>query len=356
MVKKSSILLNLAKISLPKVSQLLSLIKDLDVLLDMKLNNFKEFPFLNDKDIKEILKVRDSGLLDEELKLVEKENIKVIDIFDKNYPLILKEISFPPLVLYIKGEPEVLNSFNFAIVGTRLASMYGLMMAEEFAYKLASFGLVIVSGLAKGIDTSAHKGAIKKGKTIAVLGSGILNLYPKENRKLAEDIIKSGAIISEFNLREPPFKENFPRRNRIISGLSKGVLVIEAALKSGALITARLALEQNREVFALPGRADSPLSKGTHLLIKEGAKLVENIEDILDELNIKFDRVLEEDILKLDPKEKLLLNFISKDGISLEELILKSNLEPSVVSKLILNLELKGVVREVRPSYFIKVR
>jgi len=195
------------------------------------------------------------------------------------------------LVLYINGNKAALNKSLFAIVGTRNPTAYGISMAQDFSYNLSLLGIVIVSGLARGIDTAAHKGALKKGQTVAVLGSGLLNIYPRENTHLAERIAeKNGAVVSEFPLHMAPRRENFPRRNRIVSGLSKGVLVVEAAARSGALITAHLALEQNREVFALAGRADSLVSKGAHLLIKEGAKLVDSIDDILEELNISFEK------------------------------------------------------------------
>ncbi|MBU0694284.1 MAG: DNA-processing protein DprA [Candidatus Omnitrophica bacterium] len=286
MAKEGSIFLNLLNLSPKKIEDIIFAFKDPQRILDVKRRDLRGILSLRDNDAEEILTAQNSGVLDRELGLISKEKIEVIDIFDENYPSFLKEISYPPLVLYIKGDSGVLNKTLFAIVGTRIPTFYGISMAEDFSCKLSSLGFVIVSGLARGIDTAAHKGAIKKGETVAVLGSGLLNIYPGENKKLAQKISEKGAIISEFPLGEPPLRENFPRRNRIVSGLSRGVLVVEAAIRSGALITARLALEQNREVFALPGKADSPLSKGTHSLIKEGAKLVDSLEDILEELNM----------------------------------------------------------------------
>ncbi len=201
--------------------------------------------------------------------------------------MLLKEIANPPLVLYVKGKEEILKELLLAIVGSRLPSAYGRGMAYDYASQLSLLGIGVVSGLARGIDTAAHQAAVKNKGTVAVLGSGLLHIYPQENSPLAEEITRNGALVSEFPLKTSPLKDNFPRRNRIISGLCRGVLVIEAALRSGALITARLACEQNREVFALPGKADSDLSKGTHKLIKEGAKLVDSLEDILEELNLQ---------------------------------------------------------------------
>lgn len=287
MVKKSLILLNLLNLIPRKINDIISHFKNTEQIFRANTTEFRKISSLSNQDIEKILELRNSYTLDRELRLIEKDKIECLDIFDKDYPLLLKEISNPPLVLYIKGDKRVLNKFLFAIVGTRTPTVYGISMAQEISYKLSLLGMVIVSGLAKGIDTAAHQGAIKKGESVAILGSGLFNIYPKENKKLAESIGQSGAVVSEFPLFTPPLKENFPRRNRIISGLSKGVLVVEAGVRSGARVTARLACEQNREVFALPGKADSPLSKGTHILIKEGAKLVDSLEDILEEFNIE---------------------------------------------------------------------
>jgi len=293
---------------------------------------------------------------EKELEKAQKENIEIIDFFSPFYPPLLKEIDCPPLVIYVKGEKQCLSKRCFAIVGTRLASLYGKMISEKIAFSLASLGLVIVSGLARGIDAYAHKGALKGGLTVAVLGSGLLNIYPKENLTLAEKIAEKGALISEFPLDEPPFKKNFPQRNRIISGLSEGVLVTEAPQRSGALITARFALEQNREVFALPGEAFSPLSKGTHLLIKEGAKLVDSLEDILEELNLSL-KINSQSNFSLSSEERRIFDIIDRrKGISLEELILKSNLAREEVMKTVISLQMKSLIREVTPLCFVRAR
>ena len=232
-----------------------------------------------------MIDIRQSGEWESELKAIEKNNVTIVTFFDESYPPLLKEIACPPPVLYVKGNPAVLSEFSLAIVGSRTATSYGMNMACEFARKLSALGIVIVSGLARGIDTAAHTGALAN-KTIAVLGSGLLDVYPKENRKLVQMIAKDGAVVSEFPLNTAPLKDNFPRRNRIVSGLSKGILVVEAAAKSGALITANCALEQNREVFALPGKPDDFFSEGANILIQNGAKLVQNIDDILMEFNL----------------------------------------------------------------------
>lgn len=289
MAKTGTIFLNLIKsLSPQKKSDIIAGIGCPDEIFKMGHQDLKKISSLNDHDIKAIIEARSSGVLDTELSDIQRKNIAVIDIFDEQYPKLLKEISHPPLVLYIRGNTDVLNQRCLAVVGSRKATSYGIAMADEFSAQLASLGLVIVSGLARGIDSAAHRAALREGVTIAVMGSGLNNVYPRENRELADKISQGGAVISEYPMNEPPLKENFPRRNRIISGLSKGVLVIEAALRSGALITARRGCEQNRDIFALPGKVDSALSKGTHALIKEGAKLVESVEDIIEELPFEF--------------------------------------------------------------------
>ncbi len=286
MAKKSSILINSLGLEPKKINSIVSAFSDLDQIFNSGLSDLSKIPSLSLSDAEKILAFRDSKNLDRELELIKTERINCLDIFDENYPKLLRQIANPPLVLYVKGDPKVLDKFSFAIVGSRNPTQYGLSMAAEFSASLSALGIVIISGLAKGIDTAAHIEALRASETIAVLGSGLLNVYPRENKDLAERISQKGAVISEFSLNSPPSKENFPRRNRVVSGLSRGILVVEAAARSGALITARFGCEQNREVFALPGNIDSPLSKGNHRLIKEGAKLVDSLDDILEELNI----------------------------------------------------------------------
>jgi len=286
MAKKGSILLNLLNLTPQKIKGVLSAFKDIDEILKADAKRLREIPYLQDKDVEKILSGRTSAILDRELELIAKENIDCLDIFDKDYPSLLKEIENSPIVLYLKGSRKVMGKFLFAIVGSRKPTSYGISIAGDFSDQLSRKGIVIVSGLARGIDTIAHRKAIKAGETVAVLGSGLLNIYPRENKDLALEIASSGAVVSEFPLLTSPSRENFPRRNRIVSGMSKGVLVVEATSRSGALITAHSACEQNREVFAIPGSINSSLSKGTHILIKEGAKLVDCLDDILEELGI----------------------------------------------------------------------
>ncbi len=225
----------------------------------------------------------------DELEKSQKAEVKIVTYLDENYPLVLRQIFSPPLVLYIKGEYIAEDQLALAIVGSRRPSIYGRMTAEKLSGELVRRNITVISGLARGIDSCAHRGALKgKGRTIAVLGSGLGRLYPPENEKLAREICENGLIVSEFPYDCSPFPANFPRRNRLISGFSLGIVVVEAAARSGALITANFGLEQGREVFAVPGKIDSPTSAGTHRLIKDGAKMVVNVEDILEELKYRF--------------------------------------------------------------------
>lgn len=225
--------------------------------------------------------------LDKYLNYMEKDNIEVISLYDTYYPDKLKVIYDPPIVLYVKGNKKILNNKSVAIVGCRLPTNYGKNIANNMAYNLSVNNINIISGLARGIDTCSHIGCLKaKGTTIAVVGCGLDRVYPEENKKLFEDIIKSGgAVISEYVIGTRPLAKNFPRRNRIISGLSNGTLIIEAKEKSGTLITADFALEQGKEVYAVPGNITSINSFGTNELIKQGAKIVTNVQDILEDLN-----------------------------------------------------------------------
>ncbi|MFH1381026.1 MAG: DNA-processing protein DprA, partial [Candidatus Omnitrophota bacterium] len=259
------------------------------------------------------------------------EEIRKIEKGTKEYPSGLMHIHNAPEELFVNGTILPQDVEAIAIVGTRRATEYGMKQAEKIAFELALMGITIVSGMAKGIDTAAHTGALKAGgRTIAILGSGHDNIYPKENMKLYERIVKSGAVVSELPRDIGPLRQNFPMRNRIISGMSKGVVVIEAPRKSGALITANFALEQGRTVFAMPGNIDSPESTGSNLLIKEGACLVENVSDIIDELKYIMDinsipLPTEEDIYqkpdhKLSFDENKIYDILCKDPKSIDEI------------------------------------
>jgi DNA processing protein len=291
--------------------------------------------------------------LDKEFALAKKLGLRIMSWEDEDYPLNLKNIYDPPIVLYLKGELKKEDNLSIAIVGSRRASIYGLSCAGKFAVELAQRGFTIVSGMARGVDSYAHRGALKgNGRTIAVMGSGFNHIYPPENLELAEGISQNGAVISEFAINTEPFKQNFPRRNRVISGLTLGVLIVEAARNSGALITADFALEQGRDVFALPGKVDSQNSFGTNALIKDGAKLVSSVDDILEEFNI-FDP-----IVKLKPdstqSEKVLDNLFSDEPISLDEIVERTNMQVGEVSVLLLKLQLKKLIKQLPGKQFVR--
>jgi len=270
---------------------------------------------------------------------------------DSAYPDNLRQIYDPPPVIFLRGGLMPDDKLAVAIVGSRKPSPYGLLVAEKLAKDLAVVGVTIVSGMARGIDTAGHKGALSAGgRTIAVLGCGTDVVYPRENRMLMEQIEKSGAVISEFPLGTPPEPWRFPVRNRIISGLSQGTVVVEAAEKSGALITADFALEQGRDVMAVPGNIVSPLSRGTHRLIKQGARLVEGASDILDEIGIeKLFPVTEGDegSMKMSIEEMSIYKLLDVEPISLDELICRSGLAPQKAMAALMYLEIKGLTRQM---------
>lgn len=286
-----------------------------------------------------------------------------IAITDPEYPKNLLNIYDPPENLYIKGSFLSQDSKSIAIVGTRKPTHYGLSVAKKLAYELASLGITIVSGLALGVDTEAHKGALEaNGRTIAVIGTGLNIIYPPENAQLTDQIISSGAVVSELTPDTAPANWTFPRRNRIISGLSVGVIVIEGGYKSGAMITAKLALEQGREVFAVPGNIESENSKGPHWLIKQGAKLTENIDDVLDELthliNIpsserKINPAKEIDYSAITLEEQLVLKQISREPISVDKISYLSGLEISKILVLISQLEIKRFIKRLAGNTFV---
>ena len=285
-------------------------------------------------------------------------NIEKITLEDNNYPKILKEIHDPPKTLYVRGNFSDEDKIAVGIVGTRDYTSYGKRVTEDIASGLAEAGITIVSGMAKGIDTFAHRAALDRGgRTIAVLGSAVDSntVYPSCNRKLADKIAQNGAVISEYPLGTRSERWFFPQRNRIISGLSLGILVAEAPEKSGALITAAQALEQNREVFAVPGSIYSQNSIGTNKLIQMGAKLVICANDILEELNLPL---LEErkKKFKLENKwEEILFNILTKDPIHIDEITKKSKLDAGLVSSTLITLELRGIVKNQGGGYYTKI-
>ncbi len=284
-----------------------------------------------------------AAAVDAALRWEEAPGHSIVTLADAAYPPQLLEIPDPPALLYVLGDAGLLARQGLAIVGSRNATPQGVANAERFARAFSDAGLTIASGLALGIDAAAHRGALEgAGSTLAVLGCGIDVVYPQRNAELYRDIAARGAIVSEFALGFPPLAANFPRRNRLISGLARGVLVVEAALASGSLITARLAAEQGREVFAIPGSIHSPLAKGCHALIKEGAKLVESAQDVLDELALPALAPAPSPA----PAEKghALLAHLGHDPCNVDTLCRRSGLTPDTVSAMLLELELEGKV------------
>lgn len=280
-----------------------------------------------------------------------------LNLESENYPQLLKKIYDPPKELFVKGDIAALNSRCIAIVGTRTASNYGKETARRFARELAEVGITIVSGLAEGIDTEAHAGALEaKGETIAVFGCGLDRIFPPRNAALAANIEKNGALVSEFPLGHPTAKWTFPRRNRIISGLSMGVVMVEGHYDSGAMITAKHAIDEGREVFAVPGNIEIDGSKGPHWLIKQGAKLIESVDDILEEFNIK--RVIASgtkniDLSKLPKEEAVLLSCLTREPKHIDEISVKCNMEARDVLGILSVLEIKGLVRQIPGKYFV---
>jgi DNA processing protein len=293
-----------------------------------------------------------------ELGLLVRHGIRAVTLSDSTYPALLKEIDDYPPVLYVRGEFAPVDDWSLAIVGTRRATVYGRQVAEEMAADLSRTGITVVSGLARGIDTVAHRTAWEAGgRTIAVLACGLDMVYPPENLRLAQQIIQHGALVSEYPVGTQPRSEYFPRRNRIMSGLSLGVLIVEGDLRSGAMITARQALDQNREVFAVPGSIMAPGARGPNSLIQRGeAKLVSRVEDILEELNLTM--VVQHNeakaALPTDASESALLGLISRDPMHIDEIQRGSGLPISTVSSYLAMLELKGIVRQVGGMTYVR--
>jgi DNA processing protein len=304
--------------------------------------------------------------IDRQIKIIERSKITTITIFDRSYPARLKAIPDPPPLLYVSGTLLPQDEVSVAIVGGRRATPSGRLITEEIAKDLAGWGVTIVSGLARGIDAAAHRGALSgKGRTIAVLGCGIDRTYPPEHQTLRRNIESHGAVISELPIGAAPQSHHFPRRNRIISGLSLGVLVGEAATDSGSLITAKLALDQGREVFAVPGSVKEAACRGSNRLIKEGAKLIESAQDILDEIlpqvdarqraTLRIDDALVDARAPLGKAETVVHDALSYDAQSIDQVIERTGLSAAEVSALLLSLELNGRIRQLPGQQYIRL-
>ena len=345
-----------------------------DRVLGLSVSELTAIDGIGVKTAEQIARTRDKFDTTAELELAEKLGVWIINFDDKRYPPVLKQIYDPPPVLYIKGSLTRGDNLAVAIVGSRRCSLYGREQSSRFAYLLGSAGFTICSGMAYGIDTAAHRGALSaEGRTIAVQGCGLANVFPPENKKLFELISESGCCISELPLRYEPLPENFPPRNRIIAGLSLGTIVIEAGFGSGALITATSALENNREVMAVPGKIDSPLSKGSHLLMKQGAKLIDSIDDITDALGHIGQQLKDHtadaaekscekvesplfDIaeLKLSDSERAIYNCLDTEPVHLEQIIETTDLGVGSINAGLISLRLKGLIRQLPGNLFLR--
>lgn len=345
------------------------------ILLKRLLDRFKTPEAVFRAPMRELLKIEGLGekvageiqkgplekVVGRELSLLKEIGGKIITFKDEDYPNRLKDIYDPPALLYVRGELRREDELAIAIVGSRKTSPYGRWITEKIGQDLAHHGITVVSGMARGIDSVAHQGALQGGgRTIAVLGCGVDVIYPSENRNLFYQIIEQGAILSEFPIGSPPEGGHFPRRNRIISGLSMGVVIVQASSESGSLITASYALEQGREVFAVPGNVGAEGSRGTNQLIKEGAKLVESTEDILEEILPQWRREkgttpkAEAPVLHLPEEEEVLYRLLGETPLHIDAIIRESQLDPGKVSSLLLNLELKGLISQWPGKCFSK--
>jgi len=355
-------------------SRLIKHFKSVDRALGTSVSELTRIDGIGFKTADLIAKTRDKFNIEKELELADKLGVWIINLNDERYPPLLKRIYDPPPVLYIKGDFTAADNLAVAIVGSRRCSLYGQEQSSRFAYLLASAGFTICSGMARGIDTAAHQGALSAGgRTIAVQGCGLANVFPPENKKLFEIITESGACMSELPLEYEPLSENFPPRNRIIAGLSLGTIVVEAGYNSGALITAQSALENNIEVMAVPGKIDSPLSKGSNRLIKDGAKLIDSVGDVMEALGYigeelkshtadaaeKADERIQTPLfnvgqLNLSDCERMIYDCLSKEPVHIEDIISEADLSPGSINAGLVSLQLKGLVKQLPGSLFLR--
>jgi len=296
--------------------------------------------------------------LQDEYNLIQRKGINVLTVADEDYPCSLKDFEDSPVVLYVKGEVTCLNQMSLAIVGSRTASFYGCKSAKAFAQAFSRAGVMVVSGLARGIDTSAHQGSLEAGgKTVAVIGCGFNHMYPKENLSLMEAISRNGAVVTEFACAMPPLKQNFPWRNRIISALSRATVVIEARNKSGALITADFALAQNKDVYVLPSNIDNETAMGSNQLIQDGAKVALNPDDVLSQVKEEYIPLCYNEnkpVLLLSDEQSKVYPHITFQPVHLDELVRQSGLNISSLMNITLSLELKRAIRQLPGQYYVR--
>ncbi len=357
------LLLSVEGVGPAKLRNLLAQFRSIDKILDSGVTELVQTEGVSKHIARRILskkseieKVRSNLLRD--LEYLSRNNSRIITIWDEEYPPLLKKIYDPPIILYCKGTFVPADQYSIAIVGTRQPTNYGKIQAEAFAGELVRQGITIVSGMARGIDSTAHRAALQNGgRTIAVVGSGLDKIYPPENRKLYEEIAAHGVIISEYDPGTNPDAVNFPKRNRIISGISLGVILVETGIQGGGMQTAALALDQNREVFALPGNLGVPQSEGTNLLIKKGeARLVTCAEDILFDLELKLKPVIGKNIPKVQADlnlfEQKIIDSLRKEPLQIDKIAALSDISTSDCLVHLLSLEFKGVVKQLPGKVF----
>ncbi len=347
-----------------RVRQLLEHFGDAPAILRASRQQLLQVRGIGEDTAESIVNWEKNVKLSGELKNIADFGCHVVTQSDPEYPEMLRQIYDPPIVLYVKGTLTAKDKNSVAMVGSRMTTPYGIEVARKLSYQLAYMGVTVVSGGARGIDSAAHQGALTaKGRTIAVLGTGINLVTPPENAELFERIAANGAVMTQFPFNRPPDKQSFPIRNRIVAGMTMGTVVVEANLSSGALITANFATEYGRQVFAVPGRIDSPRSKGCHDLIKKGAKLCEGAEDILSEFEYLFPATnrppsaAETGVLpaiELSANEQKVYDALEHEETSIDEAIRKSGLPSSAVSVALLSLEMKRLVRQLPGKLFVK--
>lgn len=347
--------------------KLLNTFQNPEQVFSASLHAIRKIPGIHEKTARAIVNFGFPDQVKKELEEIEKHQVQIITWEDPSYPEHLKTIFDPPPVLYGKGTFVQQHELMIAVVGSRKATTYGRTVAEKLSGELALKGMTVVSGMARGIDSAAHRGALKTGgRTIAVLGCGVNVIYPPENKRLYHEIIDKGAVISEFPMYAKPDRGNFPARNRIISGMTLGTVIVEAGIRSGALITADMALEQGRDVFAVPGNISSASSKGTNRLIKQGATLIDHADDVLSALSLEISRELQgiqkefsfnhaPPLPSLTQDEQRIFDLIPPQPIHIDEITVRSQLPSGTVSAVLMMLEMKNVIRQLSGKMFIRV-
>ncbi len=348
--------------------KLLNIFQSPKRVFSASLSAIKSIPGIHEKTARNILNFGFPDHVQQELEDIITHQVQIATWDDLNYPEHLKKIFDPPPVLYVKGNPLKQHELMIAVVGSRRATTYGRTIAEKLSGEFALKGITVVSGMARGIDSAAHVGSLKAGgRTIAVLGCGINVIYPPENKRLYHEILEKGTVLSEFPMHAKPDRGNFPARNRIISGMTLGAVIVEAGIRSGALITADMALEQGRDVFAVPGNITSPGSHGTNRLIKQGAALIDHADDVLNALSLEISREIQgmqkeftftappPPLPALTENEQHIFAFISTQPIHIDEITIRSQLPSGLVSATLMTLEMKNIIRQLSGKMFVRV-